>query len=484
MELVWDDHPVPDGPFFTRDSYDKYSFAPHIREIWASLQSSAENSTEKQESEVGAAEAPSSPSLKDAAELKGKSCISRQGPSWDSADSDASCAVSAEGTADTEEGRKTKGKQIEVEAAYPEPRLPFPCLSSLSSKEQSTYVGYLMSKKSRSPPQHLKTRVNNEVTQFMKYLQDVAKICAEDYNFMSPGALQYTEELFRACLEDMKTLPQFYQIYEMTSLTGGTFNPGLALTFEKQLLTMGNVNVTDHKIVPADAQLAPDYQTVSSGSPPAKKAKDMHAMITNDGNAEKLCGLYEPHVCLTRDALFRLLDNHGPDFGDQWELPVTVKLSPTKVNSQRKMVYIDPPLLKTEIPVRERSLLFHKESLKLSFINNGSRKVFHLMTERPVDDQQLPPANVSQRTCASLETSGLDFEMDLTDLETFGETTTTKKAPNKERVQNKVAPGSPLLRGTKRAETCQSDSEVPKSKPHSLKNRIKSPRPPLQPPSS
>lgn len=29
----------------------------------------------------------------------------------------------------------------------------------------------------------------------MKYLQDVAKICAEDYNFMSPGALQYTEVL-------------------------------------------------------------------------------------------------------------------------------------------------------------------------------------------------------------------------------------------------------------------------------------------------
>lgn len=55
------------------------------------------------------------------------------------------------------------------------------------------------------------------------------------------------------------------------------------------------------------------------------------------------------------------------------------------------MVYIDPPLLKTEIPIRDRSRLFHEESLKLSFINNGSRKVFHLMTERPVDDQQLPP---------------------------------------------------------------------------------------------
>lgn len=46
------------------------------------------------------------------------------------------------------------------------------------------------------------------------------------------------QEFFRASLEWIKTLPQFYQIHEMTSLTGGTFNPGLELTFEKQLLTM------------------------------------------------------------------------------------------------------------------------------------------------------------------------------------------------------------------------------------------------------
>lgn len=35
-------------------------------------------------------------------------------------------------------------------------------------------------------------------------------------------------------------------------------------------------------------------------------------------------------MCLTRDALFRLLNNHGPDFGEQWEVPVWVKLNPGK----------------------------------------------------------------------------------------------------------------------------------------------------------
>lgn len=35
-------------------------------------------------------------------------------------------------------------------------------------------------------------------------------------------------------------------------------------------------------------------------------------------------------MCLTRDALVRLLDNHGPNFAEQWEVPVVVKINPVK----------------------------------------------------------------------------------------------------------------------------------------------------------
>ncbi|XP_067356634.1 little elongation complex subunit 2 isoform X2 [Channa argus] len=307
-------------------------------------------------------------------------------------------------------------------------------MSNLSSKDQASYLGFLMSKKKRDPPQRLKARVNNEVTQFMKYLQDVAKICADDYLFISQGAMQYSEDFFKGCLEYIKTLPQFYQIQEMTSLTGGTFNPSLMLTFEKQLLIMGNVDITDHRIVPADAQLASDYQSVSSANPPAKKAKDMNATISSDGNAEKLCSHYEPHVCLTRDALVRLLDNHGPDFDEQWELPVLVKLNPGKGKSQKKTVFIDSPLLKTEITVRQRSHVYHEESLKLSVKKNGSKNVFHLMTEIPVNEQQICQ-EASQRNLVSFENDGLDFEVDLTDLETFGEVKAIK-TPKLLKMQN------------------------------------------------
>ncbi|XP_045893371.1 little elongation complex subunit 2 isoform X1 [Micropterus dolomieu] len=451
MELVWEDPPVPDTPFFTRDLYEKYSLAPNIRELWEFLQSPVENADIKQE-----CDASGSRSKDEAAEFKDNSCISKEESCCDS-DAD-NAAEGAEECKDTGKSKvQLKQVEIETDVAYPEPRLPFPCMSSLSSKEQKTYLAILMSKKTREPPQSLKARVNNEVIQFMRYLQDVAKICADDYNFISQGAMQYSEDFFTGCLECIKTFPQLYQIHEMTSLTGGTFNPGLMLAFEKQLLIMGNVDITDHKIVPADAQLASDYQSVSSEHPPAKKAKDMHATISSDRNAESLCARYEPHVCLTRDALVRLLDNHGPDFGEQWEVPVWIKLNPGKGSSQKKTVYIDSPLLKTEMTVRERSHIYHEESLKLSIKKNGSKNVFHLMTELPANEQKLS-AETSQRNLVSFENNGLDFEVDLADLETFGETTCIK-TPKMQKTQNEQdalvksqkATSSPPLSKTKRS---------------------------------
>lgn len=55
----------------------------------------------------------------------------------------------------------------------------------------------------------------------------------------------------------------------------------------------------------------------------------------------------------------------------------------------KKTVYIDSPLLKTEVTVRERSHIYHEESLKLSIKKNGAKHVFHVMTELPPSERQL-----------------------------------------------------------------------------------------------
>ncbi|KAG7522926.1 little elongation complex subunit 2 [Solea senegalensis] len=450
MELEWEDPPVPDAPFFTRDVYDKFSLAPTTAELWSFLQSPVENANIKQGGGFNAAKD------EDDAQLQDNSCVSI---CLDSCDSDE-----PEDTA-KEASKGTKKSNVKPKATFPEPRLPYPCPSTLSIKEQNMYLGFLTSKTAKDPPQTLKTQVNNEVMQFMRYLQDVARMCVDDYNFISPGAMQYSEDFFRACLECIKTIPQLYQIHEMTSLTGGTFNPGLMLNFEKQLLIMGNVDFTQHQILPADAQLASDYQAVSSENPPAKKAKDMHATVSSDGNAEKLSAHYEPHVCMTRDALVKLLDNCGPDFREPWELPVWIKLNPSKGSSQKKTVYIDSPLLKTEMTVRERSHFYHEESLKLSIKKKGCKNVFHLMTELPSNELQLSPDS-SRRNLTSFENDGLDFEVDFTDLETFGETTSNKapKAQNGQQacVQNKKAASVPPSKNkTSSEDLANTSSDLP-----------------------
>ncbi|XP_028970998.2 little elongation complex subunit 2 isoform X2 [Esox lucius] len=287
----------------------------------------------------------------------------------------------------------------------------------------------------------------------MRYLQDVARLCPDDYKYISQGAALYSEEYLKVCLDQIKSCPHFYQIHEMTSLTGGTFSSSLQLNFEKQLLAMGEVLITDHKVVPNEAQLEWDYQIVSSHTPPAKKAKLSHTAVSTDSNAEMLSSRYEPHVVLCRESLVRLLDNHGPDFMDPWEIPVVIKTNVVKGSSHSKTVYLDPPLLQTQMSVRERSRLFHEESIKLSINKTGTKSVFHVMTESPAVYRQLP-AESSQRTLMSFETSVLDFGLDLTDLETFGETTLSPKRLKTQKLQ-KDATSQPKA---KSQQTCRISS--------------------------
>lgn len=110
--------------------------------------SSVEN---KQECDVGAAKASCSPSNEKAAEFKDNSCLSKGESFQNSCDGDDPYGDNALECAG--ECKDTEKSKVKLSIAYPEPRLPFPCMSSLSSKEQNTYLGFLMSKKNRDPPQ-------------------------------------------------------------------------------------------------------------------------------------------------------------------------------------------------------------------------------------------------------------------------------------------------------------------------------------------
>uniref|UniRef100_A0A3B3R6T7 Interactor of little elongation complex ELL subunit 2 n=1 Tax=Paramormyrops kingsleyae TaxID=1676925 RepID=A0A3B3R6T7_9TELE len=259
----------------------------------------------------------------------------------------------------------------------------------------------------------LQERVKIEVVEFMKYLQDVARLCAEDYSHLCEGAARYTEEYLGASISKVRSYPQVYHIHEMTSITGGKFNPDLSLNFEKQLLILV-LNIIDvKKRLPKDIQLAVDYDTVASETPPDRKANQAHMDVSCDANAEKLCARYQPHICLSSAALLRLLDNHGPEYSETWELPVWVLPG----SGSHKVVYVDCPLVKTEITQRERNTLFHEESVKLALRKMPSQKALVTL----VFKEQCP------RSLLTFDNPGINFEADFTDLETFGESSSSSK---------------------------------------------------------
>lgn len=143
----------------TSESSSDMLFSSHLL-FFSSYSSPVENASIIQDRDAGAAKASCLPTTEEAAELKDDNCISKEESCWDSHDSDGLFSDNAaEGAEDCKGPKNTQVKlkqsKNEADAAYPEPRLPFPCMSSLSSQEQKMYLGTLMSKKKRNPPEVL-----------------------------------------------------------------------------------------------------------------------------------------------------------------------------------------------------------------------------------------------------------------------------------------------------------------------------------------
>uniref|UniRef100_A0A671T374 Little elongation complex subunit 2-like n=1 Tax=Sinocyclocheilus anshuiensis TaxID=1608454 RepID=A0A671T374_9TELE len=422
MEIKWNDAPVSAPLVFSRDVFDKFTLAPNVKELFALLHSSNRKSEETGEKK------PDGPS----AEAKTVKC--------DGGSDVSNILASDEPTSECKPTEAKPVKRTEI-PAFPEPLVPYPCFSTLSIKNRKMYLNMLARKNYFKASKCLMEQVKNEVTEFMKYLQDVSRACADGYNYMPPGSSRYTEEYFTACLEHVKSYPQVYSIQEITSLTSVKFVGELSLNFEKQLLALGKIDMLDKKVMAENTQLPVDYETVSNVVPPAKKATSVHTAISNDSNAEKLSATYEPQVCLSKEAFLQLLNNSS-ELTEAWELPVWVKVNPMNGSSQSKTAYIDPPLLKTELSWRERSLLFHQESVTLAFKKTVSRPVFFLTSEELPVEMQPPPGDKISRSMAAFDDAGMDFGTDLTDLESFGESYKPSKKV-KEQNEPKTASTNP-----------------------------------------
>ncbi|XP_054128759.1 little elongation complex subunit 2 [Melozone crissalis] len=358
----------------------------------------------------------------------------------------------AEALANSSENRQAGGMQaaesLEGEAKgpadehpLPEPRLPYPFTSCLTEKEQKTYL-YLMTKFSEKRNHfqvneasqrefftymQMKEVVSNEIAEFMKFAQNAAKSCARDYDAISEDALRYTEELLRARIGHVQKYPEVYTLQEMMSIMGGKFHTQLTLRLEKNLLAMGTARRAKTDFPSMPVQLPTDYGTVTSMITPEKKAHVMHNDISSDSNAEKLALKYCPQVVLSNQSLFTLLNNHGLNYKEQWEIPVCVKMIPVAGSKPAKVVYVDPPLLRKEMTVRERNQMFHEIPMDFLATKTSYVPISDVSMDQPAEDSLLHwdvcPDTYQCRTVPPPDDSGMDFDDDLTELETFGATT-------------------------------------------------------------
>ncbi|KAI6057311.1 little elongation complex subunit 2 isoform X1 [Marmota monax] len=331
----------------------------------------------------------------------------------------------------------------------PKPRVPYPRFSRFSQREQRSYVDLLVkyakistnskaigiNKNEYLQYLDMKKHVNEEVAEFLKFLQNSAKKCAQDYNMLSDDARLFTEQVLRACIEQVKKYPEFYTLHEVTSLLGFfPFRIEMGLKLEKTLLVLGNVKFvkTVFPSMPAKLQLSKD--NMSSIETPEQRAEAMHYDISKDPNAEKLVSRYHPQIALTSQSLFTLLNNHGPSYKEQWEIPVCIQVIPVAGSKPVKVIYINSPLPQKKMTMRERNQIFHEVPLKFMMSKTTSVPVSAVFMDKPEEciSEMETSSEVNEcRKVETLENLDLDFDDDVTELETFGVTTTKpSKSPS------------------------------------------------------
>ncbi|XP_048338124.1 little elongation complex subunit 2 isoform X2 [Sphaerodactylus townsendi] len=415
VALSWD-VPPKNGQevYFSHDLYEKYSLAPTLSELLLLTKRNAESSTDQSKpgKEIGASGG--------------------------------------------QESAKAEVKPSADPAPFQEPRVPYPYVSSLTEREQRRYL-FLMSTYLNAEPSltdmspqsdysqylQMKEFVSKEVAEFLKFAQNAARACAKDYDSISEKASLYSEQYLSSCLGFVKNYPECYILHEVTSIMGGKFCPELTLKLEASLLALGKVNIIKVHFpnMPAQIQIPVNLKNESSVATPEQRASLLHQAISTDPTAEKLAEKYGPQVVLTSESLFTLLNNHGLNYKEQWELPVLVKNISVAGSKPARVVYIDPPLLKKEMTVREKNHLFHAFLADFHTTKQSHVLARGAVLDKPRKDPENPnplePPHGPQMQIS--DPADLDFETDVTELETFGSTSKALNVPEPQSVPAKPA---------------------------------------------
>ncbi|KAM3828114.1 annexin A2 isoform 3-T4 [Vipera latastei] len=288
----------------------------------------------------------------------------------------------------------------------------------------------------------MKEFVSKEVAEFLKFAQNAARSCSKDYSDISEDALIYTKDFLSARMGYVKNYPEWYSLHEVTSLMGGRFNIELTLKFEKSLLALGTVHLVKRFFpkLPASIHFPADKpkRELLCGTP-EQRAAQLHNDVSTDPNAERLAAKYCPQVVLTGESLYTLLNNHGLDYKQQWELPVSVKTVSFGGLKPVRVAYVDPPVPKKEMTVREKNHFFHEFLADFHMTKQSSIVARAVILDKPSEGAPGTALKTCQgRPLRESISADLDFDTDVTELESFASATKPLSAAPAE-----VAPAKP-----------------------------------------
>ncbi|NWH26796.1 ICE2 protein, partial [Grus americana] len=191
--------------------------------------------------------------------------------------------------------------------------------------------------------------------------------------------------------------------------------------------------------------------------------------ISSDSNAEKLALKYCPQVVLSNQSLFTLLNNHGLNYKEQWEIPVCIKMIPVAGSKPAKVVYVDSPLLRKEMTVRERNQIFHEIPMDFLATKTSYVSISDVSMDKPDEDNffqwDMSSDTYQYRKIPLPDDTGMDFDDDVTELETFGATaklSRTSKMESTFPAVSKVLSHGPKM-GKKNTSSINSGSEEGKN---------------------
>lgn len=359
-----------------------------------------------------------------------------------------------DGSETTEKGARSKGAEKGRAKSAPTflgPSLEFPVMSKVSIESQKMFVEMLEALRSGQLAkvdlqeikaiQDIKNTVMLEQGDYQQFVRRHAKVNHHLYNFIHPDVWDdFKADIDGRVTERVNKYQRHYSLHGTIGLSvGAVFKSDAVLTFEQTLLQVGNIPKLS---LPEDTDLTlletgltvPDAKSVQEKTKSSK-------VVSEDPIAVSLARKHKVDIVISSSGLNILLDNQPPDYGRQWQLPVTVQRvqdDHEKICAHR-VVFVDKPFPPQKVTPRDVNVKFFKRALRRLVCHKSSKE------NKTADDGR-------EKTISSNGSGTQIMEVEKTAADVCSEEFSSTAATNSERRKR---------RGTDEERQC---SEVKKSK--------------------